>query len=550
MQAWFENALMQLSDDPVLQGLLAAISCFILEDPTLLMCAVLVAEDQMLYTTALVGLSLGIGLGDWGLYGIGRAVGPQTVKWGWVTQRNLDRAGSWFNRNLVVAVFISRFIPGLRLPFNLAAGIAQASIVRYLPAALTASLVWVFVMLTMFSTLGEMILPLLGQLKWPAVTALILWIIFMQRRTLKRLRQDEQEFIGEAAVASSYEFMHPVIFYIPVAMYYLWLSVRYHSLTLPTAANPSIYSGGMIRESKCDILDMLPKSITEWVADHARFPVPDADVPPDKLLEEAERAMENAGLAYPIVTKPDEGQRGAGVQVVSNSSELQAYIEAYPRGESVCLQELVTYRDEVGLLYHRLPGDEHGTITSVTMKEFPEVVGDGERTLRELIHQNPRTSLVARIYESRHAGKLDDVLPTGEVFPLVFAGNHAQGCIFRDGAGILTDALSECIESIAREIPNFYFGRFDIRYKDLESLQHGDNLKIIEINGAGAEATHIWDPDGILLDAYGTLFEQFSTLFEIGHRNRKQGHRPIGPVRFLSDFFRYQRTAKHYPGTH
>ena len=147
----------------------------------------------------------------------------------------------------------------------------------------------------------------------------------------------------------------------------------------------------------------------------------------------------------------------------------------------------------------------------------------------------------------RHKTKLENIIENGQRFQLVFAGNHKQGCIFRDGAHLLNDTISEKIDAIAHEIPDFYFGRFDIRYKDLASFQKGESFKIIEINGAGAEATHIWDPEGTLSGAYGTLFEQFHVLFEIGAQNRKAGHRPLSVISFLNDVLQYHRVARHYP---
>ncbi|MFP6581337.1 MAG: VTT domain-containing protein [Candidatus Hydrogenedentota bacterium] len=550
MEAWFEDALIRLSETPWLQGALAAVSTFVLEDPTLLMCAVLVAEDHMFYMTALVGLSLGIGIGDWGLYAIGRAVGPKTVAWGWVSQRRLDNARGWFERNLVASVFISRFVPGLRLPANLAAGIAQASPMRYLPIALLASLVWVFIALSAIATLGGFVLPLLGQLKWPAVFALIAWIIFMQHRIMARMKEEEAAGDSEGAVASNFEFLHPIIFYFPVAVYYGWLSLKYRSLMLPTAANPSIYSGGMIRESKCDILDMLPESIRDWVAPHARLDVPMEGMDSSELLTAAKEALARAEIDYPIVAKPDEGQRGVGVRPIDNDAELSDYLQAYPKGASVCLQKRSPHESEVGLLYHRVPGQDKGMITSVTAKDFPGVLGDGMHTLNELILADPRASIKASMFEQRHFDRLVEVLPDGEYFPLVFAGNHKQGCIFRDGSALLADALVERIDAIAQEIPDFYFGRFDVRYQDEESLGRGENFHIIEINGAGAEATHIWDPNATITDAYATLFEQFRVLFEIGDKNRAEGHAPMRPIAFLKDVWQYHRVARHYPTAH
>jgi len=550
MEEWFAESIRQLSESPVLQGIVAAICTFILEDPTLLTCALLVADQQMLYLTALVGLSLGIGFGDWGLYVLGRFMGPKTISWGLVSKKRLDKAGTWFERNLVAAVFISRFVPGLRLPTNVAAGMAHASPLRYLPLALVASLVWTFVMLSAISKLGEAFLPYLGAMKWPVGIALIVGLIFMQRNSIKHFDSEVEEIVKEGGETASYfEFWHPIFFYIPVAGYYAWLSMKYRSLTLPTAANPSIYSGGLIRESKCAILDMVPNSLQKWFAPHILVTIEDG-ISIDVKTEATLKSLEQAGVSLPIVAKPDEGQRGLGVRPIYNRGELNEYLEQFPRNVPICLQEMIPYQEEVGILYYRLPSEEKGRILSITLKEFPTVQGDGEHTLRELILRDARASMMKKVFFTRHEHELDRVLGAGEEFRLVFAGNHKQGCIFRDGMHLLTPDLEESIDSISKEIPGFYFGRYDLRFKDVESLGKGTGFQIVELNGAGAEATHIWDPNAELSDAYKVLFEQFDILFKIGNENRKQGHAPMGARLLLKDVAEYHRVARNYPLAH
>jgi hypothetical protein len=112
---------------------------------------------------------------------------------------------------------------------------------------------------------------------------------------------------------------------------------------------------------------------------------------------------------------------------------------------------------------------------------------------------------------------------------------------------VLTPALAARIDEIAQSLSRFQFGRFDMRFRDMESFQRGEGFLIVEINGAGAEATHIWDADASLQDAYRTLFGQFRVLFEIGSINRRNGEKPIGPIQFLKDVLVYQRLSRKYP---
>jgi len=166
-----------------------------------------------------------------------------------------------------------------------------------------------------------------------------------------------------------------------------------------------------------------------------------------------------------------------------------------------------------------------------------------------LVLRHPRAVLMAETFFRRHAADLARVPAAGERVALVTSGNHCQGTIFRNGTHLVTEALERRIDEISRSIPGFYFGRFDIRFADLESFLQGDGFKIVEINGASAEATHIWDASVSLLDAYATLFEQFRMLFAIGAANRKRGSRPSGVIRFVRDVRSFRKLARSYPTT-
>src|SRR3546814_7105802 len=76
-------------------------------------------------------------------------------------------------------------------------------------------------------------------------------------------------------------------------------------------------------------------------------------------------------------------------------------------------------------------------------------------------------------------------------------------------------------------MPEFYFGRFDVRFRSVEALGRGEDFQILEVNGASAEAIHIWDPEQTVRETYRVLFEQFRLLYEIGAGHRDSGHRPI-----------------------
>ncbi|MDX2291413.1 MULTISPECIES: hypothetical protein, partial [Streptomyces] len=100
-----------------------------------------------------------------------------------------------------------------------------------------------------------------------------------------------------------------------------------------------------------------------------------------------------------------------------------------------------------------------GRLTSLTLKYPPSVTGDGRRTVRELIARDRRHARLHGRYGARLAALCDTIPASGEMVPLVFTGNHCKGSVFRDGTSLITPALTEAVEAIARDIPDFHFGR-------------------------------------------------------------------------------------------
>jgi hypothetical protein len=343
---------------------------------------------------------------------------------------------------------------------------------------------------------------------------------------------------------SFFEFWPAWLFYAPVALQWLGLSLRYGSPLLLTAANPRIAAGGLCGESKTSILDQVEGEAREWLAPYTSL-VTDTD--PSRDLPAAEAALARAGLSYPLVGKPDIGCNGTGVRLIEERAGLARFLADYPRGVGVILQQFVPYEGEAGLFYVRLPGESAGRVTSLTLKSAPVVVGDGRSTLEELIRNDPRAGLVPHLYLPRLAGRLAEVPATGVPVRLVFVGNHCKGSTFRNGASEITATLTSVVDSIAKAIPEFHFGRIDVRYASLAELRRGKSFRIIEINGAGSEATHIWDPTTRLADAYAAQFAHYHAAFAIGRANRARGYRPPGIRELFRLWRRQKRLMASYP---
>ena len=340
---------------------------------------------------------------------------------------------------------------------------------------------------------------------------------------------------------SWFEYWPGWLFYTPVVLHWLILGVRHGGFTLPTAANPHIVTGGLCGESKTSLLDGVGVAERHWVAPYIALRTA------KEGLAEAERAIQAAGLAYPLVAKPDIGCNGTGVRLVRDRDALSRTLADYPAGTALVVQQMIRDPGEAGLFYVRLPGEARGRITSITLKFPPMVTGDGRSTLRALILADPRYGTQPQIYLPRLVHRWDEVPASGELVQLVFVGNHCKGSTFANGNDHITPELTERIDAIARSIPDFSFGRFDVRYATLPELRQGRGFRIIEVNGVGSEATHIWDPRTRLIDAYRAQFSHYAAAFRIGAANRRAGFRATGLLALLRHWREQRRLMGSYP---
>lgn len=349
----------------------------------------------------------------------------------------------------------------------------------------------------------------------------------------------------QAKPVSFFEFWPGAVFYAPVVAYCAAQALRYRGATLPALANPRIEAGGICGESKTDILDLLGPTARQWVAPYVGITTLGHAGGDD--LGMAEAAMREAGLCYPVVAKPDVSCNGVGVRVVRDAAALARYLAEFPRATRLQLQALVEDEGEAGLFYIRRPDQPTGRITSVTLKSPPTVIGDGQRPVRALMADNPRLAAVSSLLLKKIGAKADQVPASGEQVRLVFVGNHCRGSTFKDGRRAITEALTKRIDAIARDIPDFHFGRFDVRFSSLAALGHGEGFRIIEINGSGSEATHIWDPETTITEAYRAQFFHYGEAYRIGAALRDRGVAPYGVRRLFRAWRRQKALMARYP---
>lgn len=341
-----------------------------------------------------------------------------------------------------------------------------------------------------------------------------------------------------------WEFWPTWAFYSPLLPYLGYLAVKHRGAAVVTAANPAIEAGGFVRESKYAILQGLAGA-GEFVARSCLIP---ADLSFNDRQATAVAFMTRHALTYPLVLKPNYGQRGSGVVVVRSGDELTSCLSTLT--VDTIVQEHVRGA-EFGVFYYRRPSEPSGRIFSITEKRFPFVVGDGRRSLEALILDDERAVCAARLYLERFKARLQTIPSAGERVALAELGTHCRGAMFLDGAHVWTRELEEQFDRIARSFDGFYFGRFDVRvHGGLDAFRAGEGFTIIELNGVTSEATHIYDPSTPLRRAYRVLMEQWRIAFEIGAENRRRGVEPT-PVSTLVRLTReYMAIARQHLPEH
>ena len=257
-----------------------------------------------------------------------------------------------------------------------------------------------------------------------------------------------------------------------------------------------------------------------------------------------QQTLREQSLTLPFILKPDVGQRGNGVKLIRSLRAAFDYLEQVDA--PVIVQRYAPGPHEVGVFYYRFPNEFRGRIFAITEKIFPSLFGDGKQTVEELIMADPRAAIIAGKYLQRFASRRAEVLAPGAELKLVESGNHAQGCIFRDGRRLWTPELEAAIDRLSR-IPGFFVGRYDIRYAAEEDLRSGRNFQVVELNGAASEATNIYDARNSLGTAYRTLFDQWRLVFQIGAANRARGAVPSSLLDLWREWRKYCRAALSYP---
>lgn len=263
-------------------------------------------------------------------------------------------------------------------------------------------------------------------------------------------------------------------------------------------------------ESKFEVLQLIPDSLKPKTL-LIKLPASVTDVT---------ESINNAGLTLPLIFKPDLGERGWKVKQIRNDKDIELYLNEIKI--DFIVQELIDLPHEFGVYYVRFPSQQNGFVNSITGKEFLSVTGNGEKTLQELILEKDRAKIQWNALSQLYAEQLSQIIPSGTKLELVSIGNHCLGTTFLNYNHLITDKLNSSFDAISKNIDGFFFGRYDLRCASISDLENG-KIKIMELNGCGAEPSHIYHPGTSLLTAISVLITHWRNLYRVSKENHDRG---------------------------
>lgn len=330
-----------------------------------------------------------------------------------------------------------------------------------------------------------------------------------------------------------WEFWPTYMFYLPNIPYAAYLALKAKNPVFFSATNPAIKHAGNGSESKFSTLQLIPNG----------FKPTSIFIKANSNVQNSLENLKKNNIEFPLIVKPDIGFRGLLVKRIYDESELINYLTKYQK-LNLIIQEFVDYKNECGIFYHRIPNETHGKITSITLKKYLTIIGNGNSTLKQLIELNDRAKLYFPLLQDLHQKNLDLILKNDEEFILNIIGNHSKGTQFINGNHLISETLENALDRITQQISGFYYGRLDIKYNNFEDLIALKKFKIIEINGIISEPTHIYDPSKIsYFKALKEIRNHWKLIYKIATLNHK-----INNIKYdtFSDFINSLNQLKKY----
>lgn len=320
---------------------------------------------------------------------------------------------------------------------------------------------------------------------------------------------------------------------LPLALIWAWFALRARCLFFFSAVNPAIETGGMWGESKYHILQRIPSGYwpqTVLVKQGTDF-------------QDVLQKINQKGIQYPMIVKPNIGERGFLVSKIRNEEELRNHLSLY--ATDFLVQQFVNLPLELAVMYHRFPDTGQGQVTSICVKETMKVTGDGHSTIRTLMDKHPRSKLQVARFEAGFPEILSKIPEPGQTIELEPIGNHCRGTMFLNGNHHIDAALTAVFDRVASQMKDIHYGRFDLKCRSVEDLRNGGGFTVMEYNGIGAEPAHIYDPAYPVWKKYRDIYQHWLIIYRIYKKQAGKGVKSMNlkeAIASLNAYLNYKKS--------
>jgi hypothetical protein len=318
-----------------------------------------------------------------------------------------------------------------------------------------------------------------------------------------------------------YEFWPFWVFYIPAYCYYFYLAIKARRWVYFSTLNSCMNFGGAFLSSKSNSLKDVPQN---WVPKTIY-------VPSNQHIAKIQGTLIAKGITFPLIVKPDMGERGKNVALLATVKELEQYLKKIK--QPVLIQEYISYPIELGILFY-WDTNNKPCISSIGVKKFCEIEGNGKDTLKKLVSKNHRIASRKDFLEDKFKEQWLQILPKNEKILIEPIGNHNLGTAFYDGMEYYSEEMLTWVVRCLKNISGFDYGRLDLKIENWNAFKNNNGIKILEINGVNSEPIHIYDPSYSLWKAYKDIFHHMNIIYKLSmHKTDKKT-----PPTSLFDFLR------------
>lgn len=302
------------------------------------------------------------------------------------------------------------------------------------------------------------------------------------------------------------EFWSDWLWQVPLFLQGLLLGLLRGSPNWFVRANPDLPWGGMFDAPKSSVLNQLrPENRPQGQLIRYQTGIPDLP----------------QGLHFPLIVKPDAGERGRGVYKIMDAAAWSALWQQSVPGDYL-VQNFVPAPYEFGVFVIR---DKLGRlrIHSLTWKLPLGVVGDGSSPLEQLLAAHPRAQRFKWFWPAFSPSELAAVPAAGDWVPLHFSGNHSRGATFLNAQAFIDTDMEAAFNELLSPLEGFHYGRLDVMVAEPGDLHHADRIQVLEVNGANSEPAHVYDPAG---SWWAGLLEHFRfqrLMWRVANRNLSAG---------------------------